>query len=83
MTTKLNEDGAIGLAGDIFPHLESYAEEHGASSTVLDGLWALAHLSAYLICSHGVNADAAKKGFLRALDHAIACSPPEDNAKIH
>ena len=82
MTTQ-NEEGAIALATAIFPHLESYAEEHGASTTVIDGLWALAHLTAYLICSRGVNTDKALKGFLRALDYAIATAPPEDDTTLH
>lgn len=82
MTTQ-NEEGAIALATAIFPHLESYAEEHGATSTVIDGLWALAHLVAYLLCSRGVDTDKARIGFLHALDYAIATAPEDDDNTLH
>jgi len=72
---KPNEEGAISLATAMYPHIETYAEEHGASSTVIDGLWALAHLVAYLIMSHGVNKEKARAGFLRALDYALDDTP--------
>jgi hypothetical protein len=77
--TTLNEDGAILLATEMLPHIESYAKEHGASSTVLDGLWALAHLTAYLLCSRGVDTDCARRGFIHALDHAIAMAPSDEH----
>jgi len=76
--TKPNEEGAISLATAMYPHLERYAKEHGASSTVLDGLWALAHLTAYLLCSRGIDTEIARKGFLHALDYAIKTAPPDD-----
>lgn len=79
--TTLREQQATALATAIFPHLETYAEEHGASATVVDGLWALAFLAAYLICSRGVNPDIARIGFLHALDYAIATAPPLEDDK--
>jgi hypothetical protein len=77
--TKLNDAGAISLAEKMMPVIERYEQEHGASSTVLDGLWALAFLSAYLLCSRGVNTKIARLGFIHALDHAIATAPPPDD----
>ena len=75
---KLNEAGAIELASAVFPHIETYAKKHGDTSTVVDGMWALAHVVAYLICSSGVNETKARSAFIRALDHAIAHAPPDD-----
>ena len=79
MTTP-NQDGAISLATAMYPHIEDYAKEHGADSTVLDGLWALAHLTAYLICAHGVDKNKALRGFNRALDYALKTAPPDEVA---
>ena len=73
-----NEFQAISLAGEMYPHLAAYAEQHGASSTVIDGLWAMAHLVAYLCCSRGVDPQKARDGFVRALDYAIATAPPDE-----
>ena len=78
--TKLNEDGAIKLATAMFPHIETYERQHGASSTVIDGMWALAHMVAYLLCAQGVNTKRGRAAFLRALDHAIATAPSDEVA---
>ena len=72
---KPNEEGAIALATAMYSDIESYKDAHGASSTVIDGLWALAHLAAYLILSHGVDKAKARAGFLRALDYALDDAP--------
>jgi hypothetical protein len=76
--TTLNEDGAISLARMMIPHLEAYAKEHGDASTVTDGLFALAFVTAYLLCSRGVDTEIARRGFDHALDHAIAIAPPDE-----
>jgi hypothetical protein len=80
MTTlrEPNEIAAIGLAAEMYPHLADYAKAHGAPSTVIDGLWAMAHLVAYLCCSRGVDPQKARDGFVRALDYAIETAPPEE-----
>jgi hypothetical protein len=75
--TKPDEEGAISLATAMYPHIADYAREHGASSTVIDGLWALAHIVAYLITSRGVDTEVARRGFLHALDYAIDTAPEE------
>lgn len=74
---KPNEEGAIALATEMNSAIEHYADEHGASSTVIDGLWALAHLTAYLISSHGVDKDKALSGFQRALAYALSTAPSD------
>lgn len=73
--TILREQQATELATALYPHIEDYAKEHGASATIVDGLWALAHLVAYLLCSRGVNTEEARNGFLHALDYAISTAP--------
>lgn len=78
-----NEEGAIGLAASMYEDIEHYAEEHGASSSVIDGLWALAHVGAALMCSRGVNTERARAAFTRALEHAIATAPPDDGETMH
>jgi hypothetical protein len=75
--TILNEDGAMSLVMEIFPHIERYSKQHGDASTVVDGLWALALLTSYLLCSRGLDTEVAKRGFIHALDHAIAIAPPD------
>jgi hypothetical protein len=80
MTTprEPNEENAIHLASVMYPHLADYSRKHGARTTIVDGLWAMAHLVAWLCCASGVNPQKARDGFVRALDYAIATAPPDE-----
>jgi hypothetical protein len=72
MNTRANREAAAVLANELFPHIEKHAKQFGASNTIIEGLWALAHIAAYLICSPGIDREKARRGFIKAIDLNIA-----------